>query len=237
MKLIEVKNLTVEYEHTKALENVSFTLESGDSLAVVGENGSGKSTLIGCILGLKKPTSGEIIFDSLTSGDIGYLPQTNALRDDFPASVREVVISGCRGKGVFGFHGAADKRVCAEKLELLGITPIAKRSYRELSGGQRQRALLARALCSAKKLLVLDEPVTGLDPMVTDDFYRVIGELNRGGMTVLTVSHDIAASCRISTKILHLGQIRGGKTVRFFGGVSEYMETELYRAMAGGRDA
>ena len=167
--LIECKNLTAGYEGMPVVKNLSFNVSAGDYLCIVGENGSGKSTLMKTILGLRSALSGEIIFgDGLKQTEIGYLPQQTAAQKDFPATVREVVLSGCLGrKGLSPFYSKADKKLCDDNIELLGITGIAHCSYRNLSGGQQQRVLLARALCATGKLLLLDEPVSGLDPMVT----------------------------------------------------------------------
>ena len=161
--LIECKNLTAGYEGMPVVKNLSFNVSAGDYLCIVGENGSGKSTLMKTLLGLRSPLCGEIIFgDGLKQTEIGYLPQQTAAQKDFPATVREVVLSGCLGrKGLSPFYSKADKKQCDDNIELLGITHIAHRSYRNLSGGQQQRVLLARALCATKKLLLLDEPVSG----------------------------------------------------------------------------
>ena len=179
--LIECKNLTAGYEGMPVVKDLSFNVSAGDYLCIVGENGSGKSTLMKTILGLRSPLSGEIIFgDGLKQTEIGYLPQQTAAQKDFPATVREVVLSGCLGrKGLSPFYSKADKKLCDDNIELLGITGIAHRSYRNLSGGQQQRVLLARALCATGKLLLLDEPVSGLDPMVTAEMYEIISRLNR----------------------------------------------------------
>ena len=174
--LIECKNLTAGYEGMPVVKDLSFNVSAGDYLCIVGENGSGKSTLMKTILGLRSALSGEIIFgDGLKQTEIGYLPQQTAAQKDFPATVREVVLSGCLGrKGLSPFYSKADKKLCDDNIDLLGITGITHRSYRNLSGGQQQRVLLARALCATGKLLLLDEPVSGLDPMVTAEMYEII---------------------------------------------------------------
>lgn len=229
--LIECIGVSVSYEHHRALDDATFNIESGDSISIVGENGSGKSTLLSCILGLRVPDKGEVRYHGINRRQIGYLPQSSAVSDDFPASVNEVVLSGTlnrRDGFSFGFYSPADRRCADENLDLLGITELKHKSYRNLSGGQRQRVLLARALCASRRLLILDEPATGLDPVVTDEFYSLIERLHKKGLTVLTVSHDIGYAMRYSTKILHLGT-----TVRFFGTTAQYRETELYRRMSG----
>ena len=197
--LIECKNLTAGYEGMPVVKNLSFNVSAGDYLCIVGENGSGKSTLMKTLLGLRSPLCGEIIFgDGLKQTEIGYLPQQTAAQKDFPATVREVVLSGCLGrKGLSPFYSKADKKQCDDNIELLGITHIAHRSYRNLSGGQQQRVLLARALCATKKLLLLDEPVSGLDPIVTAEMYEIISKLNREqGVTIIMISHDLQGALK-----------------------------------------
>ena len=197
--LIECKNLTAGYEGMPVVKDLSFNVSAGDYLCIVGENGSGKSTLMKTILGLRSALSGEIIFgDGLKQTEIGYLPQQTAAQKDFPATVREVVLSGCLGrKGLSPFYSKADKKLCEDNIELLGITGIAHRSYRNLSGGQQQRVLLARALCATGKLLLLDEPVSGLDCMVTAEMYGIISRLNREqGITIIMISHDLQGALK-----------------------------------------
>ena len=228
--LIECKNLTAGYEGMPVVKDLSFNVSAGDYLCIVGENGSGKSTLMKTLLGLRSPLSGEIIFgDGLKQTEIGYLPQQTAAQKDFPATVREVVLSGCLGrKGLSPFYSKADKKLCDDNIELLGITHIAHRSYRNLSGGQQQRVLLARALCATRKLLLLDEPVSGLDPMVTAEMYEIIRKLNREqGVTIIMVSHDLQGALRYGTKILHMES-----GAYFFGTTAEYRSTDIFHAMS-----
>ena len=181
MSLISCKNVCLKYENITVVEDLSFEVEKGDYLCIVGENGSGKSTLVKSVLGLKETAGGHLHFgDGLKSKDIGYLPQQTTAQKDFPASVYEVVLSGCIGKkGGKLFFTKAQKRLAEENMKKLDILDIKKKCYRELSGGQQQRVLLARALCSADKLILLDEPVTGLDPVVTVEFYSIIKKLNK----------------------------------------------------------
>ena len=228
--LIECKELTAGYEGTPVVKDLSFTVSAGDYLCIVGENGSGKSTLMKTLLGLRSALSGEIIFaDGLKQKEIGYLPQQTAAQKDFPATVREVVLSGCLGrKGISPFYSKADKKLCDDNIELLGISGIAHRSYRNLSGGQQQRVLLARALCATKKLLLLDEPVSGLDPMVTAEMYEIISRLNReNGVTIIMISHDLQGALRYGTKILHMES-----GAYFFGTTAEYRSTDIFHAMS-----
>ena len=227
--LIECKNLTAGYEGMPVVKDLSFNVSAGDYLCIVGENGSGKSTLMKTILGLRSALSGEIIFgDGLKQTEIGDLPQQTAQKD-FPATVREVVRSGCLGrKGLSPFYSKADKKLCDDNIELLGITGIAHRSYRNLSGGQQQRVLLARALCATGKLLLLDEPVSGLDPMVTAEMYEIISRLNREqGITIIMISHDLQGALKYGTKILHMES-----GAYFFGTTAEYRSTDIFHAMS-----
>lgn len=206
MALIECDKLTLAYDNRTVLTDLSFTVERGDCLCIVGENGTGKSTLIKALLGLKKPSRGTITFSSeLQHRGIGYLPQKNEAQKDFPASVFEVVLSGRVGflKGR-PFYRASDRQMAEKQLEALGIQSLKKRSFADLSGGQQQRVLLARALCAAEELLLLDEPIAGLDPTAIAEFYSTLAAMKDEGMTILMVSHDLTASLRCATKVLWL---------------------------------
>jgi zinc transport system ATP-binding protein len=221
MSYLEVKNLKVGYEKDIVGENISFTVNPGDYLCIVGENGSGKSTLMKTLLHLIKPLDGEILTgDGLLKNEVGYLPQQTVVQRDFPASVREIVISGCQAHmGFRPFYGKKEKDLAKENMERMGISDLANHCYRELSGGQQQRVLLARALCATRKLLVLDEPVSGLDPKVTSEMYELIDKLNKEGVTIIMVSHDISAAIKYASHILHMG-----KTV-FFGNKEAYLQS------------
>lgn len=224
-ELLRCEGVSFSYENTGVIKNLSFSLNSGDYLCIVGENGSGKSTLTKGILGLKSPAEGKIIRgDNLKANEIGYLPQQTPAQKDFPANVFEVVLSGrLNSRGFRPFYSAEDKEIARNNITRLGIEELVHRSYRDLSGGQQQRVLLARALCAGKKLLLLDEPVTGLDPIVTEDMYKLINELNRKeNITIIMVSHDINASVRYATHILHLN---GDKS--FFGTTAEYIVSPM----------
>ncbi len=223
MAYLTVKNLSVGYENRVVAENIDFIVNKGDYLCIVGENGSGKSTLMKTLLGLKSPTSGEIVFgDGLKRNEIGYLPQQTAVQRDFPASVYEVVLSGCVGKnGWRPFYSGADKALAKENIEKMGITELVNRCYRELSGGQQQRVLLARALCATKKILLLDEPVAGLDPRVTVEMYHTIAQLNTDGVTIIMISHDIAA-VKYASHVLHIGH-----RPLFFGTREDYIASDV----------
>lgn len=230
--LLKCESVDFGYENYDVVKDVSMEVNPGDYLCIVGENGSGKSTLTKGLLGLLKPTGGTITMsDDLRKSGIGYLPQQTPAQKDFPATVYEVVLSGCLGKrGNRPFYSSAEKQVAELNMEKLGITELQKSCYRDLSGGQKQRTLIARALCATDKLLILDEPITGLDPSTTQDFYRVIRHLNRDEkVAVLMVSHDIQNIVTQAKKILQLKQ-----TVQFYGPVEEYRMTEFGKEFLGG---
>ncbi|MBR4743510.1 MAG: metal ABC transporter ATP-binding protein [Oscillospiraceae bacterium] len=225
MALITVRDLALGYDSHSILDGLNFTVEEGDYLCVVGENGSGKTTLMKTLLRLQEPVGGQILFgDGLKRNEIGYLPQQTEIQKDFPASVREVVLSGCQAKcGARPFYSRGEKLLAEENMKRMGIAEMGGRCYRDLSGGQQQRVLLARALCAAGRLLLLDEPVSGLDPKVTEEMYDLISSLNRDGITVIMISHDISAALRFASRILHIGN-----TV-FFGTKEEYMKSDAGR--------
>ena len=209
MALLTCQDLSLGYEGKPILEHISFEVNQGDYLCIVGENGSGKTTLMKTILGLIHPLKGKVLTgDGLRRKEIGYLPQQTLAQRDFPASVYEVVISGCQGRmGARPFHTLNEERLAFQNIRRMGLGNLWKRCYRELSGGQQQRVLLARALCATQKLLLLDEPVAGLDPKVTTEMYELISELNqKDGITVVMISHDLEAALRYATHILHIGQ-------------------------------
>lgn len=204
--LIQCENLSLGYEGQTVAEGLSFTAHEGEYWYVLGENGSGKTTLMKAILGLHEPLHGSITFARGIRKSIGFLPQQTPAQRDFPATVWEVVLSGCLGgHGFSPFYTKQEKQAALENMERLEIASLAKRSYKALSGGQQQRALLARALCAAQKMLLLDEPVTGLDAKTQEEFYELVERLNRGGITVLMISHDVSAAVRYATHILHMG--------------------------------
>ena len=236
MALLTCKDLTLGYDGHAVLEKLNFAVNAGEYLCIVGENGSGKTTLMRTMLGLQKPLSGEILRgDGLQENEIGYLPQQTAIQKDFPATVWEIVLSGCQAHvGRRAFYGKAEKELAAQNLDRMGISAYKKRCYRQLSGGQQQRVLLARALCATRKLLLLDEPVSGLDPKVTAEMYALISQLNQDGVTIIMVSHDIAAAVRCATHILHVG------AEVFFGSRDEYLASAMGRrflSLEGGETA
>ena len=236
MAQLTCQNLCVGYDGKSVLQDLNFEVFAGDYLYIVGENGSGKSTLMKTILGLQPPISGRILTgDGLRKNEIGYLPQQTVVQKDFPASVREIVLSGCQGRcGSRSFYNKEEKQLAEAAMDKMQITQLAKRCYRELSGGQQQRVLLARALCATQKMLLLDEPVSGLDPKVTAELYAFIEKLNReDGITVIMISHDMAAAVKFASHILHIGD-----TV-FFGTKAAYLQSpqgRLFAAEKGGED-
>ena len=234
MALIKCENVSIGYEGQTVVKDLDFQIDPGDYLCIVGENGSGKSTLVRSLLGLKNVEKGQIIYgDGLKQTEIGYLPQQTDVQKDFPASVYEVVRSGrLNSRGFHPFYTAADRKAAVEKMDLLGIRDLAKQCFRDLSGGQKQRVLLARALCATKSLLLLDEPVTGLDPIVTGEFYQLIRRINReSGIAVVMVSHDIESAVKDASHILHLQE-----TALFFGTTEEYKKSPVGRRFLGGAD-
>lgn len=233
MKLIECKNLSLSYENTSVVDDISFSVNSGDYLCIVGENGSGKSTLVKTVLGLHNPSGGKINFaKGFSSKNIGYLPQQTTAQKDFPASVWEVVLSGCLSKKKHIFFSKKEKSTALENMKKLDILQLKNRSYKELSGGQQQRVLLARALCASDGLLLLDEPAASLDPVVTGEFYSLIEHLNREeNMTVIMVSHDLIYAVSHASHILHVK-----KSGSFFGKSQEYLNSDLFKTLKGGQD-
>ena len=222
--LIKCEHVDLGYENQDAVRNVNMEVCPGDYLCIVGENGSGKSTLIKGLLGLLKPSGGKLtVAEELKTTGIGYLPQQTAAQKDFPASVREVVLSGCLSRrGRRPFYSKTEKDIASANMEKLGITQLANQCYRELSGGQQQRVLIARALCATRELLILDEPITGLDPMAIQDFYSMIRKLNREDkVAIIMVSHDLRNAVEEANKILHLQ-----KQVLFYGPAHDYMNSK-----------
>lgn len=231
-KILECVTLAASYDGSNVISGLSFSLNEGDYLCILGENGSGKSTLVKCLLGIKSPDSGKIILgDGLKTSDIGYLPQHTSLAAGFPATVAEVVISGCLNRrGLRPFYSSKEKEAARNAMERLGVSGLADRSCRELSGGQQQRMFLARAMCAARKLLLLDEPVTGLDPTAAEEMYRLIDDLNKkDGMTVIMVTHDVVRSLECANKILCLCS----NDHSFFGTPEEYANSHISSRFIG----
>ncbi|MBR5059076.1 MAG: metal ABC transporter ATP-binding protein [Clostridiales bacterium] len=222
MPLLQAEDLILGYDSRVIVERLNFKVEKGDYLCIVGNNGSGKTTLMRTILGLQDPLGGKITFgDGLKHNEIGYLPQQNEVQKDFPASVEEIVLSGCQGRlGLRPIYSSADKALARENMCKMGIEHLSKKSFFRISGGQKQRVLLARALCATRKVLLLDEPVSGLDPQGTSEMYELIDSLRKEGVTILMISHDIDAALSYSSHILHIG------AEVFFGTKEEYLESK-----------
>lgn len=224
MSLLKVCDLSLGYEGKRIINNISFTVNPGDFLSIIGENGTGKTTLVKGILGLIGKLSGSIeLSGGVSQSHIGYLGQKNLINKDFPASVEEIVMSGFLNSKVLGIFYSKSQRLEAESvMKRVGISGIRKSNFAELSGGQQQRVLLARALCATHKLILLDEPTTGLDPIASSDFYSLLSELNNEGITVIMVSHDVTGAMRMSSHILYLG-----KDESFFGTTHEYLHSNV----------
>lgn len=235
MAQLSCRDVVLGYEGKAVVRDLNFEVNKGDYLCIVGENGSGKSTLIKALLRLKSPMSGEIrMGDGLEADGIGYLPQQTIVQKDFPASVQEIVLSGCLNRcGWHPFYGREEEAMAKENMEKLGISHLAKRCYRELSGGQQQRVLLARALCATKYMLLLDEPVAGLDPSAMQEMYELLKELNeKEQITIIMVSHDIRAAVSYADHILHISE-----EPLFFGTKEDYVQSSVgkaYLAVTGG---
>ena len=225
MAILTCKDLLIRYENTTVIRGLSFVVNEGDYLCIVGDNGAGKSTLLKCILGLKSLQEGSVVFDpAFEKSRIGYVSQTDEISPDFPASVFEVVMQGSLGRHVFcPFYTKEEKQKYREVLKKLHIESLSSKSFANLSGGQRKRVLLARALMADAKLLLLDEPVAALDPNATRDFYDMISRLHRDGTTIVMVSHDIHAAIHHATHILHLF----GEEAAFFGTTEEYLNSRM----------
>jgi len=221
--IISCKNVCVKYDSGFAVNDVSFDINEGDYLCIVGENGSGKTTLMKAMLGLIKINSGKIEYNGLKQTEIGFIPQQTPVQKDFPTSVFEVVLSGCQNSHKWlPFYTGQDKKRAKETLCLLGAEAFVHKSYRDLSGGQQQRVLLARALCATEKVLLLDEPVAGLDPMMSNELYGLLEKLNKQGITVIMISHDISSAVKYAKKILHMNN-----SSLFFGTTEEYRKSEI----------
>lgn len=234
MALIICQNVSLGYDGKKVVKDLSLEIKAGEYLCIVGENGSGKSTLMKSLLGLKAPMEGKIILsEGLKRNEIGYLPQQSNVQKDFPASVYEIVLSGCLNKkGILPFYTKKEKQTARNNMQLLHIEALKNHCYRELSGGQQQRVLLARALCATKKMLLLDEPVSGLDLAVTLELYEVLREINEKlGIAIVMVSHDIPSAVKNASRILHLKE-----NVLFLGSTKEYLASEVSKIFLGGEN-
>ena len=225
MPQIVCENASLGYDGKPIVTGLNFTVNAGDYLCIVGENGSGKSTLMKTILNLTPPLAGSIHMEGLNPTQIGYLPQQTQVQRDFPASVLEIVLSGFQGqRGWRPFYTKEEKAAASANLKKLGLAGFERRCYRELSGGQQQRVLLARALCATQKCLLLDEPISGLDPKATAQMYEIIEQLHREGITIIMISHDVGVALADATHILHIGKHL------FFGTKEGYLHSGIGRA-------
>lgn len=231
MPLVKANNLSLSYDGKTVVNSVNFSVSKGDYLCVIGENGSGKSTLVKALLSLISPSGGTLEYgDGLKKNEIGYLPQQTQIQKDFPSSVFEIVLSGCQNQlGILPFYTSAHRKKALDSLRTLKAENLKNTCYHELSGGQQQRVLLARAMCATDKLLILDEPTAGLDPIITADFYSAINEINKSGITVIMVSHDISAVSEFATHILHLTH-----SEYMFDTVENYKKSKFGRIYLGG---
>lgn len=230
MEQIICRNVSLGYDGKTIVSGLDFTVNAGDYLCIVGENGSGKSTLMKSLLGLVRPISGTIEFvGGVKQSGIGYLPQQTPAQKHFPASVREIVLSGCLVKcALRPFYSEKEKKIAEDSMKKLGIDRIADESFATLSGGQKQRTLLARALCAADRMLLLDEPVSGLDPRAAADMYEIVEKLNReDGMTIIMISHDPSA-VDYAKSVLCIGQVPV-----YFADRNEYLASDEYRFFPG----
>jgi len=224
MKIIECKKLNIGYADKLVCSNITFSVEKGQYVCIIGENGSGKSTLIKTILGLNKPLNGRVVFGGhFNKSHVGYLPQQTEFQKDFPATVREIVMSGFLGRmGFRPFYNKVEKEKCNKILSQLGATDYQDKSFKDLSGGQQQRVLLARALCATDELLVLDEPTNGLDARAIRHFYELIDKLNRdNGLTVVMVTHSVENVIKYATHVVYLKD-----TMEFAGAKEEFLNSE-----------
>ena len=235
MNYIDVKDVSIGYDGIPLTKHINFKVDKGDYLCIVGENGAGKSTLMKTLLRLQPTIKGEIAYsDELGKKDIGYLPQQTLIQKDFPASVWEIVLSGNLARtGLRPFYNSEEKKRAEDSLKKLDAWDFRKKTFRNLSGGQQQRVLLARALVATSKIILLDEPVSGLDAKVTEEMYSLVEKLNKDGITIIMISHDIKTAVKYASHILHLGSKQ-----LFFGKTEDYLESDAYKywTSVGGDD-
>lgn len=233
MAQLRCENISVGYEDGIVVSDVSFELNRGDYVCIVGENGAGKSSLLKGILGLAKIQGGKLEYgDGMSRADVGYLPQQKDYQKNFPATVKEVVMSGFLNKmGLRPYYNRAEKARAMEILSDFGMADYVRASFGSLSGGQKQRVLLARAMCATDKLLLLDEPTTGLDPVATEELYELLKRLNREKKTtILMVSHDLNKAVSDAGLILHVNKRSG---CGYFGPADKYLDSEAARHFLG----
>ncbi len=210
MSIIKIENMSFSYTNTsKTLKDINMEIKEGEFIAIVGENGSGKSSLIKCILGLNKIQNGKITVNDR----IGYLPQMTEIQNNFPATIEEIVLSGTIPNNVLKiFYTKEDKKKAEEIMKKLNLYDMKKKCFYELSGGQKQRVLIARALCSTDKIIILDEPVNGLDPKIASGIYDMLYDLNQNnGLTIVMVSHDVERCLKYCSRVI---EMENGKIIK-----------------------
>ena len=229
--MIKLENLTIGYDNQIILKDVNLSINEGEYVCILGANGSGKSTLLKTVLGLIKPLTGKIIIDKKTS--IGYVPQAKMLQQDFPATVNEIVMSGCLKKMKWRpFYTKKERDLANKNMKLLQISSLKNKSFSELSGGQQQRALIARALCATNKVLFLDEPFTALDGYGALKLYGILKKLNRDEhVTIVVISHDVDTILRYASHVIHVDE-----TIVFDGTKEEYLESSFMKEYKGGNE-
>lgn len=230
MCLLSCENISLGYEGKCIVKDIHFSIHPQDYVCIIGENGAGKSTLIKGILSLIKPMKGEIHFsNALLKNQIGYMPQQSPQQKDFPATVHEVVLSGFLNQLHWKpFYSKQQKEKEHQICKQLNIDTILNECYRELSGGQQQRVLLARALCATNQLLILDEPVAGLDPFATKNLYDLIHQINLQGIAIIMVSHDVHTCLKDATHVLQIHHKQ-----LFYGTKQDYLQSPIGKQYLG----
>lgn len=214
LSAIEVNDVTVNYGKHTALRDVSFKLDKGSLLYVVGPNGSGKTTLIKLLVGLINPTHGKV---SLNSDSVGYLPQKLNHGQNFPITVKEVIYSGFKKQSLVMLEETM--KLIKEWLERMEISHLLDKLMSNLSGGEQQRIFLIRALINNPDVLIMDEPTSALDPKFRRHFNELIDKLHQDGVTIVYVTHDLYDKASENAKVIYIDQ-----TVKYFGNFHEFLD-------------